>query len=333
VICLKDLTSDGAACLLEVKNVSKFFRYGFFGFMFKALDNVNFSLSNEPRIFTLAGESGSGKSTLAKIILGIHQPDEGRILYKGKDIHHLKGSDAKWLKREIQAVFQDPYATFNPLKRVYHYLHETVKSLMGLTNETEIQNHIDNTLSSVGLRLSDVREKYPHELSGGELQRVAIARALLTNPRLIVADEPVSMLDASLRINILNIFKHIKDNYGISLIYITHDLATAYYISDDIAILYRGTILERGPISIVLNKPFHPYTKILLESLPEPDPKSKSQYMRPIKLSQIEEKEFLMRGCKFALRCPYADKRCKEETPPEIKIDEVIVKCWLYSNR
>ncbi|MEM1608265.1 MAG: ABC transporter ATP-binding protein [Ignisphaera sp.] len=258
------------AMLLELKNVTKIFRYGFFGFSFKAVDNINISLEDKPFIFTLAGESGSGKTTLARIILGVHRPEYGSVLYKGKDIFKLSSSEMKWFKKEVQAVFQDPYAAFNPLRKVYGYLYDTAKNVAGLSRD-EIDGYIDEVLRRVGLNLEKVVGKYPHEFSGGELQRVSIARALITKPRLIIADEPVSMLDASLRINIVNLFKELKDDLKISFIYITHDLSTAYYISDWIAIMYRGWVVEQGPVEKVLSEPLHPYTQTLLLSVPIPD--------------------------------------------------------------
>ena len=316
--------------LLELRGVTKIFRYGMFGFRFRAVDDVNLVMEDRPLILTIAGESGSGKSTLAKIILGIHKPEYGQVLYRGRDIHRLRGRELLWFRKEVQAVFQDPFASFNPLKRVYGYLYETVKNIVGIRERAKIDAYIDEVLRSVGLNLDKVKGKYPHEFSGGELQRVAIARALLTRPKLIIADEPVSMLDASLRVNILNVFKRIREEMGTSFIYITHDLATAYYISDLIAIMYRGSVIEYGPIERVLTKPLHPYTQTLLESIPEPDPRRRSEWLKPIKLSGIEEKEFVAKGCKFAPRCPYATKRCFEEPPPEVVVNGVRVRCWLY---
>jgi len=317
--------------LLELRNVTKIFRYGMFGFRFRAVDRVNLTLKDKPLILTIAGESGSGKSTLAKIILGIHTPEEGEALYRGRNIHKLRKDELRWFRKEVQAVFQDPYASFNPLKKVYSYLYETVRNIVGIRDRREADKYIDEILRSVGLSLEKVKDKYPSEFSGGELQRVAIARALLTRPRLIIADEPVSMLDASLRVNILNVFRRIREEMGTSFIYITHDLATAYYISDLIAIMYRGTVVERGPIEKVLTKPRHPYTQILLESIPEPEPRKRSEWLKPIRLSGIEEKEFIARGCKFASRCPYATERCFEQEPPEVTVEDVVVKCWLYA--
>lgn len=321
------------ANLLELRNVTKIFRYGLFGFRFKAVDSVSLSLEDKPLIFTIAGESGSGKTTLARIILGFHIPEYGEVLYKGKNIHKLRGYDVKWYRREVQAVFQDPYASFNPLKKVYNYLRETAINIAGIGRD-EVDGYIDEVLKAVGLSLDKVVNKYPHEFSGGELQRVAIARALLTKPRLIIADEPVSMLDASLRINIVNMFKDFKERYGISFIYITHDLSTAYYISDNIAIMYRGSVVELGPVEKVLTEPLHPYTQILIESVPIPNPKARTKWLETIKLSSVvEEKEFIARGCKYASRCPYVMKRCIEEPPPDIAIGSRVVKCWLYSEQ
>ncbi|MCS7126095.1 MAG: ABC transporter ATP-binding protein [Aigarchaeota archaeon] len=324
------MDNKNTAQLLVLKNINKVFRYGFFGFEFKALDKVNLTIEHEGIIYTIAGESGSGKTTLARIILGVHKPDEGLVEYKGKNIHSLKSSEARWFRREVQAIFQDPYATFNPMKKVYSYLYETVRSFLGFHDESEINEYINSRLLSIGLKLDDVKEKYPHEFSGGELQRIAIAKSLLTMPKLIIADEPVSMLDASFRINILNLFKDLKRRYNISFLYITHDLATAYYISDFIAILYRGTIVERGPTEDILRNPLHPYTQILLDSLPEPDPKKRDKYMKPLKLSEIEEKEFTVQGCKFSFRCSYSNEKCLQTRPPEILINNRVISCWLY---
>jgi len=324
----KILLKENNDMLLEIKNVNKVFRYGLFGFTFKALDNINLTLENKPQICTIAGESGSGKSTLAKVILGIYKPEEGVVIYKGKNVYQLKKSEINWFRKEVQAIFQDPYATFNPMRKVYTYLYETAKSLIGLRNESEIRRQINEVLSNVGLKIEEIREKYPHEFSGGQLQRVAIARALLTNPKLIIADEPVSMLDASLRVNILNLFKRIKEEYKISFIYITHDLATAYYISDNIAILYRGTIVEMGPVDEILRRPLHPYTRLLMESTPRLDPRLREKYLAEIRLPGIEEKEFLITGCKFAPRCQNAIEKCWKMRPPEIHAGNRMVACW-----
>lgn len=317
--------------LLQVENVTKIFRYGFLGFRFRAVDDVSIVLEDKPLIFTIAGESGSGKTTLAKLILRVYRPEYGRILFKGRNIYEIDESE---FRKNLQPIMQDPYAAFNPMQKPIRYLRETVKNIVGLRDEREIEEYVANTLSYVGLNLSEIADKYPHEFSGGELQRLSVARALLPRPKLILADEPVSMLDASLRINVINLFKKIKEDLGISFIYITHDLATAYYMSDKIAIMFRGTIIESGDSKKVLSKPLHPYTQTLLESLPEPDTKKREYwYKQRIKFSTyIEEEEFVAKGCKYLYRCPYAMDKCKI-APPYIKVDDTEVRCWLYEKK
>ncbi len=315
--------------MLRLENVTKIFRYGFLGFKFRAVDDVSLSLEDKPSIFTIAGESGSGKTTLARLILRVFRPDFGRILFNGRNIYEIGD---RTFYRNIQPIFQDPYASFNPMQKPIRYLRETVKNIVGIEDEREIDEYIAKTLSYVGFDISVVADKHQHEFSGGELQRMAIARALLTKPKLIVADEPVSMLDASFRINIVNLFKKIKEEMGVSFIYITHDLATAYYISDYIAIMYRGSVIESGRSEKVLSEPLHPYTKTLIESLPIPDPKQKKLWMQKKMAftASIEEAEFILKGCRYVYRCPYAFDKCKTVMPPYITINESNVRCWLY---
>lgn len=321
--------------LLNLSGVKKSFRYGLiFGFRFNALDNVDLEMGSKPMIYTIAGESGSGKTTLAKTVLGILRPDSGRVLYRGRDVYSLRGKDLKWFRSEVQAIFQNPYSTFNPLRKVYSYLLDTALNLERAETKEEAEELIYKNLTAVGLHPEEVMDRYPSQLSGGQLQRVAIARALISRPRLIVADEPVSMLDASLRANILEIFKSLKEKLGISFLYITHDLSTAYYISDEIAIMFRGWVIERGPVEKIYEEPLHPYTMALLESVAEPDLRKRAKWLKKIKLSGIEEKEFIARGCRYRHRCPLAFDMCLQE-PPEflIKNRGVRVRCWLYREK
>ncbi|HOJ92488.1 MAG TPA: ABC transporter ATP-binding protein [Dictyoglomaceae bacterium] len=312
--------------ILRVENLTKIFTLGniFSRTKIKAVNNVSFEVGH-PEIFTLAGESGSGKTTVAKIILGFLEPTSGKIYYKDKEMEMLQGnSDKSSLRREIQAVFQNPFETFNPLRVVSNYLVETLKNF---NIEGKPEEIIENALNLVGLSWSDVENKYPSEFSGGQLQRISIARALITNPTLLVADEPVSMVDASLRISIVNLFKDLRDKKNVSVIYITHDLATAYYVSDRMAIMFRGEIAELGPVEKVLMDPKHPYTMLLRESIPEPDPKKK--WEKPVQLLTLEEEEYQMTGCKFINRCQYRMEKCKKEVP-NFNLDGRIVKCFLY---
>ena len=195
-------------------------------------------------IFALAGESGCGKTTTAKIVLGFEEATSGAIIHNGK--REAKNERA-WITEGIQAIFQDPFATFNPLRTVDSYFFDTVHNYKLARNKKDAIDIIDQKLNAVGLTYEEFAGKYPNEFSGGQLQRISIARALLTNPKLLIADEPVSMVDASLRMSIVNLFKKLRDELGVSVLYITHDLATAYYVSDRIAIMFRGNIVEMGP--------------------------------------------------------------------------------------
>ncbi|MEM1580931.1 MAG: ABC transporter ATP-binding protein [Candidatus Bathyarchaeia archaeon] len=314
--------------LLEARNVEKFFGYGFLGrTKFPAVDNVSLALENRPKILTIAGESGCGKTTLARILLGFIKPDRGAILYKGKNIHKLGRKEKKIFRKEVQAIFQDPYETFNPLRKVDAYMVGTAKNMLGV-NSKEAIARMEKVLGTVGLSIAEIAGKKPNEFSGGQLQRISIARALVAEPNLIVADEPVSMIDVSLRMNILNMFRSLREE-GVSFIYITHDLATAYYISDEINIMYRGMIVERGPASEVLLKQYHPYTKALVKSLPEPGKRDK-WLKEEVNPPGAEIKEFLAPGCKYADICPESAEKCRKERPPLIKVGNVEVACWIY---
>jgi peptide/nickel transport system ATP-binding protein len=190
---------------------------------------------------------------------------------------------------------------------------------------------IDQKLRLVGLTYQEFAGKYPNEFSGGQLQRISIARALLSNPTLLIADEPVSMVDASLRMSIVNLFKKLRDTLGVSILYITHDLATAYYVSDRIAIMFRGNIVEMGTVEQVLMNPRHPYSKLLRDSIPQADPKKR--WTTEISLSELEHEEYLRQGCKFAGRCPEVMEICKGVVPADINVEGVLVKCHLYSDK
>jgi peptide/nickel transport system ATP-binding protein len=257
--------------LLEVKHVSKQFSIGgLFSRRFaNAVSDVNFTLKEgKPEIFTIIGESGSGKTTLARMILGLERPTEGEILFQGKSEASIRRRrDRLEFMRRVQPVFQNPFEAFNPLKQVDRYLSTTARRLLQLRTPAEVDRAMDDALNKVGLSLAEVRGRFAHELSGGQLQRVAIARALIPNPALLIADEPVSMVDASLRMSIVNLLKSLRDELGVSVIYITHDLATAYYISDRLIIMQKGYVVEMGPARPILDAPQHPYSVLLKASV------------------------------------------------------------------
>ena len=257
--------------LLSIEHVTKTFaRGGVFGRTeFAAVDDVSFSLeSASPEIFAIIGESGSGKTTLAQMILSLQSPSAGSIRFLGTDISKLRSRrDRLQFMQKVQPIFQSPSEAFNPLKRVDRYLFASAHHFGGHRNRDGREAAADEALKKVGLSLAEVKGRYPHELSGGQLQRTAIARALISSPALIVADEPVSMVDASLRMSIVNLFKTLRDQLRVSIIYITHDLATAYYISDRVLILQKGKVVETGSARQVLSEPRHPYTIRLRESI------------------------------------------------------------------
>ncbi len=317
--------------LLHVENLTKIFsvRQGFSSNDFHAVDGASFSLTaDKPEIFTVAGESGSGKTTLARIMLGLEKPSSGILNYKGRDVAHLSTREKRsWFFREVQPVFQDPFATFSPLKRIDQYLYETVYNYR-ITDKAGADAYINDMLTEVGLTLDEVKGRYPNELSGGQAQRVSIARALITKPSLIVADEPVSMLDASLRMSIVNMFRKLKEDQQVSILYITHDLATAYYAADRIAVMLRGWIVEMGPVEQVLGNPLHPYTQNLKESIPEADPDK--TWQDRINLADMETDEYSRTGCKFANRCPAVMDVCRHQVPGNYIREGRMVKCFLY---
>ena len=262
--------------LLEVRDVTRSCSSGglFARRRVLAVDGVSFRLEAErPEIFTIVGESGSGKTTLARMILAMVAPSAGTIHFKGADLSTIRGGRARLaFMKQVQPIFQNPFEAFNPMKRVDRYLFVTARRMAGLSTEAAIADAADRALVSVGLSLAEIRGRFPHELSGGQLQRVAIARALISRPVLLVADEPVSMIDASLRASIVNLLRDLRDRLGVSIIYITHDLATAYYISDRILIMRQGNAVESGDARTVLDNPQHPYSQLLKQSVLSPDP-------------------------------------------------------------
>jgi peptide/nickel transport system ATP-binding protein len=313
--------------ILEVDQLTKVFSLGSMISRTRITAADKVSIYIKPgEIFALAGESGCGKTTAARIIMGFEEPTSGTIVYNGKQATR---NERVWFTQGIQAIFQDPFGTFNPLRTVDRYFFETVQNYRLAKNTHDAVDYIDQKLKSVGLTYKEISSRYPSEFSGGQLQRISIARALLTNPSLLIADEPVSMVDASLRMSIVNLFKKLKEELGVSVLYITHDLATAYYVSDRIAIMFRGHIVEMGPVEQVLMNPKHPYTKLLRESIPEADPKKQWNYT--ITLSELEHEEYLREGCKFAGRCPEVMEICHGTVPADIHVDGVLVKCHLYN--
>jgi peptide/nickel transport system ATP-binding protein len=306
--------------LIEVKNVTKIFSSkGIFRrISVKAVDNVSFAIpKNRVTITTLAGESGSGKSTMARLLLGLETPTSGEMLYKGININKMSKKEMFSYRRAVQAIFQDPYGSYNPFYTVKHTLSVPIKKFK-LIARGEEGKLVEEALEAVHINPETI-DKFPHELSGGERQRILIARALLMRPELIIADEPVSMIDASLRAEVLNTLRELKGKFGISFIYITHDLATAYYISDQILVMYRGSIVEGGDIDAVLKKPAHPYVQNLMGSIPIANPEKRWEERIAMKTEEITYKT-AEQSCKYYGRCPITTDQCLKETPSLVSV-------------
>ena len=328
------MPQPSSAPLLHIEDLSKIFhiRQGFSSQEFHAVDQASIIIdSDKPEIFAIVGESGSGKTTLAKMVLGMEAASEGILRYKDRVVNDMdKRELRRWFYKEVQPVFQDPFAAFSPLKKIDSYLYETARNYKMVADKKETSRYINEALSEVGLTLAEIAGRYPNELSGGQAQRVAIARALITKPSLIVADEPVSMLDASLRMSIVNMFRKLKEDNEVSVIYITHDLATAYYAGDRIAVMLRGWIVELGTTEQVLGDPLHPYTQNLKSSIPSVN--VDDAWNEKIDLAVIEADEYTRTGCKFAGRCPAVMSVCHDNIPPSIDYRGRSVKCFLYDD-
>lgn len=322
------------ANLLELQNVSKIFGGGLFNRsnVTIAVQDVSFAIPEDrPAITAIAGESGSGKTTLARLLLGVVPPTTGNVLYQGEDIQSM--SSREWLnfRREVQPIFQDPFEAYNPFYTVDHVLQRPIRNFKLASNARERDERIAESLRMVGLQPDETLGRYPHQLSGGQRQRVMVARALLLRPRVILADEPVSMVDASLRATILRSIRDLNRDFGISVIYITHDLTTAYQMCDNIIVMYRGAVAEAGSVEDVVQNPKHPYTQLLIDSVPQPDPKAAWGDDDDESVDRVDEASTVVDQCKFAPRCKFAFNECTESAPPLRVIGQnQLASCFLY---
>ena len=316
--------------LLEAQHVTKTYGGGLLDRdSTMALEDFSLAIDiDNPSVTAIVGESGSGKTTLARLLLGLVAPTSGQVLYQGRDLHALSGTEHRAFRRGIQAIFQDPYGAYNPFYRMDHVLTTPVAKFRLANTKAAARSLIEDALRAVGLRPEEILGRFPHQLSGGQRQRVMVARALLLRPHLIVADEPVSMVDASLRATILGSLRQLNQERGISIIYITHDLATAYQVADNIIVLYRASVAEAGDVERVVKAPQHPYTQLLIASIPQVS--TERNWLSEPAAGQQEVQA--AGGCRFVSRCPVAMSVCRRTVPPLFRSEpRRVVACHQFA--
>lgn len=297
--------------LLEVKHLKKYFRTG--KNMLKAVDDVSFFIKKGETV-GVVGESGCGKTTCGRTILGLYDKTDGEVLYRGKDVHQLKGHERKQFTKQAQIIFQDPYASLDIKMKVQEIIAEGIRAHGLLKNEKEIREKVKELLITVGLD-AGYADRYVHEFSGGQRQRIGIARALAVEPEFIVCDEPISALDVSIQAQIVNLLDELQRKKGLTYLFIAHDLSMVKYISDRVMVMYLGKIMEITEADRLYEQPAHPYTKALLSAIPIPDPKVELTKKRIKMEGEIPSPLNPPSGCRFANRCPYVEERCREEEP------------------
>lgn len=322
--------------LIEVRNLKKYFpvQKGFVETLLarkidyiKAVDNISFNI-RKGEVFGLAGESGSGKTTTGRLILGLTEPTEGKIIFNNTDISFLSPAKMRSFRKKMQIIFQDPYASLNPRMKIGDSIGHSLL-IHKICDEDEKRKKVLNIMEKVDLTPANVLYgKYPHQLSGGQRQRAVIARALILQPELIVADEPIAMADVSVRATLLKLMIDLKNEFNLTYLFITHDLATTKYICDRIAIMYLGKIFETGNIYDVYSNPKHPYTEALLSAVPIPDPKARRKHLIP--RGEIPSPINPPPGCRFHPRCPHIMEICSKEEPELIDLgNNHLVACHL----
>jgi peptide/nickel transport system ATP-binding protein len=296
----------------------------------KAVDGVTLGI-RRGEVISLVGESGSGKTTLGRAIIALTPPTSGEVFVEGRKIDYRKKSALKGLWKSMQMVFQDPYSTFNPLSTVLDNLSTPLRKFKIATGEGDLRKRVEDALSGVGLRPDEVLDKYPNQLSGGQRQRVSIARAMVVGPEVLIADEPVSMIDVSLRAGILQLLKELNLAKKLTIVFITHDLAVAQYLSDRIAVMYRGKIVEIGTSKDVVASPLHPYTQLLIKSAPRLRGEQSWNEADSNVLKSVDSYAFS--GCAFYPRCPIGVDRCVTAEPALFEVTKGhFVSCFVRGN-
>ena len=294
----------------------------------KAVDGVSFEIY--PReTFGLVGESGCGKSTTGRAIVKLYEPTSGTVYYHGEDVTKIKGSHLAEFRRNVQMIFQDPYASLNPRMTVGEIIREPMDIHHIFNTKEEREQRVRELLDIVGLKPDHIR-RYPHEFSGGQRQRIGIARTLALNPQFIVCDEPISALDVSIQAQVINLLEHIQKEMGISYLFIAHDLSMVKHISDRIGVMYLGNLVEIGESDDVYHRPLHPYTQALLSAVPIPDPRVAREKKRIVLDGELPSPLDTPSGCVFRTRCPNATERCAREKPGMVNVGKRTVACFLY---
>jgi peptide/nickel transport system ATP-binding protein len=304
------------AVLLRTQALTKLFRVGqpWARRHLHAVDGVDLTIADR-QVVALVGESGSGKSTVARLLAMLARPTSGSIFFEGRDLSTLRTrAERLGYRRKVQMVFQDPFSVLNPAYRISHALTRAAKLHRPELDASQRADETVRVLDAVGLNPGrQVMKRFPYELSGGQQQRVGFAEAMLCRPRLVLADEPVSMLDVSIRIGLLNLMADLRDEQGLSVLYITHDIASAWYLADRVIVMYAGQMVEEGPSDLVLRRPRHPYTQLLLSAVPDP------RVPLVVREEQVGEPPRVIDpepGCRFRWRCPYREPRCSSASPP-----------------
>lgn len=321
------MSHDTQDTVLEVINLKKYFQFGRRAVL-KAVDDVTFSV-RKGEVFGLVGESGCGKTTAGRTIVGLYSPTGGKILYKGEDTSTLKGAELKRFKRRVQMIFQDPYASLDPRMTVGDIIGEAL-DIHNLARGKERLARIHELLSIVGLS-AEHANRFPHEFSGGQRQRIGIARALAVDPEFIVADEPISALDVSIQAQVVNLLSRLREQRGLTYIFIAHDLAMVKHLSDNVGVMYLGRLVELAPSTELYKNPLHPYTEGLLSAIPIPDPRLERERKRIVLQGEVPSPVNPPKGCRFQTRCRHVKPVCREEDP---KLKQVapghFTACHLY---
>jgi len=302
---------------IQIQELTKFFNLGG-GNILKAVNSIDLSIQRGETV-GVVGESGCGKSTAGRTIMRLYEPTSGTVTFDGKDIYKLKGAELKALRRNMQMIFQDPYASLNPRMTIMEVIGEALDIHHLAGSRAERKRKIEGLLDLVGLN-ADHATRYPHEFSGGQRQRIGIARALAVDPSFIVADEPISALDVSIQAQVVNLLQQLQRKMGLTYLFIAHDLSMVKYISDRVAVMYLGKIVELSESSELYDHPLHPYTRALMSAIPIPDPEIEQQRERIVLSGDLPSPVNPPTGCQFHTRCPIATEKCKRDEPKLLEI-------------